>query len=207
MKKLLLLITFFISLFSLSAEKIKFVVGSQSSLVESGDELYIGYGSKVSDIIFENENPNIKKIVIEGAAFIHDYSFISKCKNLEILVLNDVKLDTLDFLESCKNLRILALDSVSFNQFTDFRKLESLEYLGMTNCNLSNFNILTEHASSLRYINLTHNKIVKFPVLNSKDKAIYFISESDVLKTKDKRFVFSNNLLQRLPMEYTCYLR
>lgn len=99
------------SSFSLSAENVKFIVGSQSSVVETGDELYIGYGSKVSDIIFENENPNIKKIVIEGAAFIHDYSFISKCEKLEILVLNDVKLDNLDFLEPCKNLRILALDS------------------------------------------------------------------------------------------------
>lgn len=106
------------SSFSLSAENVKFIVGSQSSVVETGDELYIGYGSKVSDIIFENENPNIKKIVIEGAAFIHDYSFISKCEKLEILVLNDVKLDNLDFLEPCKNLRILALDSVSFKQFT-----------------------------------------------------------------------------------------
>lgn len=207
MKKLLLLITFFMSSFSLSAENVKFIVGSQSSVVETEDELYIGYGSKVSDVMFENESPDIKKIVIEGAAFIHDYSFISKCEKLEILVLNDVKLDNLDFLEPCKNLRILALDSVSINQFIDFRKLEELEYLGMTNCNLSNFDFVTNHGRSLRYLNLTHNKILKLPALKSKDKTIYFLSESAVLKSKDKRFIFDDDLFSLLPMEYACYLR
>lgn len=41
------------SSFSLSAENVKFIVGSQSSVVETEDELYIGYDSKVSDVMFE----------------------------------------------------------------------------------------------------------------------------------------------------------
>ena len=35
----------------------------------------------------------------------------------------------------------------------------------------------------------------------------YLGFELDIRTTKDKRFVFSNNLLQRLPKEYACYLR
>ena len=123
-------------MFSLYAENIKVIENKTISSIDISDTLHIGYGSKISEVIMDTENTTIKSIILEGTAFIQDYSFISKCKNLETLVMNDIKVTDLSFLEKCKNLKILSFDSVSFIKFPEINKMENLDYLGITNCNL-----------------------------------------------------------------------
>ena len=104
--------------------------------MEINDVLVLGYGNKVSEIKFENDVPKVSKIILEGTAFLKDYSFISSCKNLEVLVMNDITIDNFDFLSSCKKVKILALDSVKCNQLPNISEFNKLEYFAFTNSNL-----------------------------------------------------------------------
>lgn len=206
MKKLILCLSI-LSMFSLYAENIKVIENKTISSIDISDTLHIGYGSKISKVIMDTENSMIKSIILEGTAFIQDYSFISKCKNLETLVMNDIKIDNLSFLEKCKNLKILSFDSVSFIKFPEINQMENLEYLGITNCNLKDFSILTNHKDKLKYINLNNNKILKLPRLRSNDKALYFVYGNNQISSKGKRIIATKNFMDKLPDEYKLYIR
>lgn len=171
------------------------------------NSLSLGYGSKVSEIRFENKNPKITKITLEGTAFIQDYSFIAECKELEILVLNDVTVENLEFLSSCKQLRILVLDSVPVKKLPNFARLENLEYIAMTNCNITDFSNILCHGEKLRFVNLCHNKLSELPHLDSKDKVMYFVAGNPVTTSKYKNYIFDEEIQKKLPDEFLCYIR
>ena len=115
MKKYFILCLLFFGTLSLYAEKVSLKVNNSFQTIEVNDELFLGYGNRVSEIKFENDVPNVSKIILEGTAFLKDYSFISSCKNLEVLVMNNITVDNFDFLLSCKQLKVLALDSIKCN--------------------------------------------------------------------------------------------
>jgi hypothetical protein len=103
LKKKFLYLLFWVTLWQLHGETIYIVDNNLTSSIEVFDELSIGYGSKISKVIIENENFSIKKVILEGTAFIKDFSFLSQCKNLEVLVMNDIKIDNLFFWNDAKN--------------------------------------------------------------------------------------------------------
>ena len=139
MKKIFLVYLLSILSLSLYAEKVNLIYDNSTEWVDVGDEFLMSYGSKVTEIKFESENPDIRKIVLEGNAFLKDYSFIAECKNLQVLVINDASVKDFSFLENCRSLKIIAFDSVKFEKMVDLRKLENLEYIAFTNCALSEF--------------------------------------------------------------------
>ena len=51
---------------------------NSSEIIETGEVLYIGYGSKVSEIMFADKNPKISRVILEGTAYIKGYSFIAQ---------------------------------------------------------------------------------------------------------------------------------
>lgn len=192
---------------SLYAEKIILKIHDSFKTVDTEDSFYLGYGSKVSKVKFESSNPKITKIILEGTAFIHDYSFISKCKNLEILEMNDISMENLDFLAECKKLKIIAFDSVHLEKLPDLRNFESLEYFAMTNCNLTDCEKLLNHCENLKFVNICHNKISKLPEIKSDDRSVYLLSGNNIKKSKYKNYNFEADVFKILPKEYSEYIR
>ena len=207
MKKAFGIFLMFISAFSVYAESVNLRTGNVFDAVEVNEILSIGYGSKVSEIQFESRSPKITTIALEGTAFIEDYSFIGKCKELEVLIMNTVSLKNMDFLKSCKKLKVLALDSVSVEKLPDFRELENAEYIAFSNCNLTDIREFTHHAEKLRCIDLRYNKISMLPQLEKKDRAMYFLSGNEIMASNCKNFIFDEDIYQKLPEEFRQYVR
>lgn len=207
MKKIILTYLLLLSIFSLYAEKVTLKSSNSSEIVEVGEMLYLGYGSNVSEIMFMDKNPKISRIILEGTAYIKDYSFIAQCSELESIVINDVSLEDIDFLLPCKKLRIIALDSVSLKKLSDLKDFVNLEYLALTNCNLTDCSKFLSHGNNLKYINLCHNKISKFPKIKSNDKTKYFVFGNKVSNFRSENYIFDADLSQKLPEEFVRYIR
>lgn len=189
MKRKIIYGLLFITALSVFAEKVTLIFENLSETIDVGEELLIGYGSKVSEVKFENQNPKIKKMIFKGPHFLKDYSFVTNCKELEIFIMDEISIDNLNFLEGCKNLKILSLDGVFLKQLPNLRELKNLEYLGMTNCYLTNVDELTKHAEKLRCINLSFNRITKLPKVNTNNKTLYLFSSEDVIEKLPKEFL------------------
>ena len=207
MKKYFMLCLLFLGTLSLSAEKVSLKINNSYQTMEVNDVLFLGYGNKVSEIKFEGDVPKVSKIILEGTAFLKDYSFISSCKNLEVLVMNDITIDNFDFLLSCKKIKILALDSVKCNQLPNISEFNKLEYFALTNSNLESCDTLVVHGQNLRFINLSYNKISKLPKLKSDDNTIYFIAENPIKTADQKNYIFDYDISKNLPKEFMEYIR
>ena len=192
---------------SLYAEKTILNDDGSLDVVETEGTFYLGYGSKVSEVKFGSNSPKITKIILEGTAFIHDYSFIAECKNLEVLVLNTISTENLDFLSKCKKLRVIAFDGVHATKLPNLANLENLEYFAMTNCDLTSCSATLKHGKNLKFINLCHNKISELPKPSSGDNALYFVSGNIIKTSKYKNYNFDSDIRKRLAEEFWAYIR
>ena len=192
---------------SLYAEKTILNDDGSLDVVETEGTFYLGYGSKVSEVKFGSNSPKITKIILEGTAFIHDYSFIAECKNLEVLVLNTISTENLDFLSKCKKLRVIAFDGVHATKLPNLANLENLEYFAMTNCGLTSCSATLKHGKNLKFINLCHNKISELPKPSSGDNALYFVSGNIIKTSKYKNYNFDSDIRKRLAEEFWAYIR
>lgn len=192
---------------SLYAEKTILNDDGSLDVVETEGTFYLGYGSKVSEVKFGSNSPKITKIILEGTAFIHDYSFIAECKNLEVLVLNTISTENLDFLSKCKKLRVIAFDGVHATKLPNLANLENLEYFAMTNCDLTSCSATLKHGKNLKFINLCHNKISELPKTSSGDNALYFVFGNIIKTSKYKNYNFDSDIRKRLAEEFWAYIR
>lgn len=189
------------------AENVKFITGKNSEIKEVGTELYIGYGSKVSQIEFENKNPEIKSITIEGAAFLKDLSFIKNCKKLEVLVMNNMSVKDTSFLYGLPNLKVIAFDSVEIKTLPNLSKIKNLEYISLTNCGLTKYDGLTSHAKKLKFVNLAYNSISELPAPKKADKAIYFVTGNKITTSDYSNYYFGSDYVSKLPQELAKFVR
>lgn len=207
MKKYFILCLLFFGTLSLYAEKVSLKVNNSFQTIEVNDELFLGYGNRVSEIKFENKVSGVSKIILEGTAFLKDYSFISSCKNLEVLVMNNITVDNFDFLLSCKQLKVLALDSIKCNQLPYINEFKKLEYFALTNSDLELCDSFINHGQKLKFINLSYNKISKLPKLNSDDNSLYFVTGNLVKPVEQKNYIFCDDISKNLPKEFMEYIR
>ncbi|MBQ8679843.1 MAG: hypothetical protein IJ530_08760 [Treponema sp.] len=206
------IIFYFLLAVTLSLYAEKTILNDDGSLdvVETEGTFYLGYGSKVSEVKFGSNSPKITKIILEGTAFIHDYSFIAECENLEVLVLNTIMTENLnlDFLSKCKKLRVIAFDGVVHaTKLPNLANLENLEYFAMTNCGLTSCSATLKHGKNLKFINLCHNEISELPKPSSGDNALYFVSGNIIKTSKYKNYNFDSDIRKRLAEEFWAYIR
>lgn len=207
MRKMLFFYLLFVIESALHAEKVLLKNNNSWGSIEVDKVLSVGYGSKVSEIKFESENPKITEIILEGTAFIKDYSFIAECKELEVIVINDVPIENLDFLKSCKRLNVIAFDGVNLKKFPDLSNFENLEYFAMTNCNLKEFSDVMNHGKKLSFVNLCHNRISKFPKPKLNDDALYFVLGNPATSSNFKNYIFDEDITKKLPERFVRYVR
>jgi Leucine-rich repeat (LRR) protein len=107
----------------------------------------------------------LRSISFNLTAFITDYSFLKKAKTLEKLVITYGP-DTSDwtFIEELSNLKILFIEGYrQKNIALDLTNLTSLEYLPIFGSDLESFPDIKNIPRSLKYLNLTSNKISSLP--------------------------------------------
>ncbi len=189
------------------AENVKFITGKNSEIKKIGTELYVGYGSNVSQIKFENKNPGIKSITIEGAAFLEDLSFIKNCKKLEVLVMNNMSVKDTSFLYELPNLKVIAFDSVEIKTLPNLSKFKNLEYISLTNCGLTKYDGLTSHAKKLKFVNLAYNSISELPAPKKSDKVIYFVTGNKITTSDYSNYYFGSDYVSKLPQDFAKFVR
>lgn len=208
MKKSFILIIFLFFISNIYAEKVFISLKNSKDvqILEINEVLSIGYNSYASEIKFENDNPNIKQISLLGTKFISDYSFIEKCKNLEVIILNDISLDNLDFLEKLETLKVISCDNVYIKKLPSLKKIKNLEFFSFTNSNLTDCKKIMNHESKLKFVNLNFNQIWQLPKIKFNDKTIYFVEKNKITYSPYKNYIFENTY-QYLPKKYFEYLK
>jgi hypothetical protein len=95
---------------------------------------------------------------------ITDYSFLKEAKTLEKLVLIWPHATDWTFIEALSNLKILFIYAYSDTSIAlDLTNLKSLEYLAISASDLESFPAIKNIPKSLKYLNLTSNKITALP--------------------------------------------
>lgn len=163
----------------------------------------LGYGSSVSSIENLDKLTNLKEVQFTGTAFLNDFSFLSKCKNLEVIVLYDVSIADFNFLYSLPNLKILDTQSAKYSKMIDLTKLKKLEYIAMVNCGITSLKDFVSHGESLQYVNVSNNNIMSVDGIKSNDKAVYILSFNPIAKN----LFVDENIYTFLPEKFRRFIR
>lgn len=207
-KYALILFVFFAAL--VFAEKVEIRLFSQKNnkteaqyYDENTERFSIGYGSYVSKIENLEKLKNLKEVEFIGTAFLKDFSFLKKCKNLEIIILYDVEIKDFSFLYSLPNLKILDIQSSKFSTMIDLTKLTKLEYLAMVNCGITSLKDFVSHSEALQYVNVSNNNIMSIDGIKLDDKVVYIISFNPITKN----LFVDDNIYTFLPEKFRRFIR
>lgn len=174
----------------------------QIEVADDATYFSLAEGSEVMAIEGLEKIETLEHIELSGTEKLEDYSFIGKCTNLKVLVLNNVKVEGFEFLNNLEGLKVLAMDHVVAQRLPELKKLSALEYFAYTNGKLKDFSLVAKHSKNLRYVNLSNNKIEELDNPKSSDKTLYFLANNPLVFAKSKNISFAKDITSLLPEEF-----
>lgn len=141
--------------------------------------------------------PNVQELRIEAGVSCADYSSITKLKNLDVLVLNNVCLSDIDFVKELTNLRRLALPHNHIDNGEPISYLHKLEFLNLEDNDLSDIAFVTELKNLTELIIQDNKEICDITPLSDLIKLEgLFISNTSITDISTLRFLINLNALE-----------
>ena len=161
----------------------------------------------------------LRKLELVLFPYIEDLGFLSKCSNLQILIIHSAgnirSLPSLSWFPKIKHFVISTLPLIADDPNTYLLNLKDnpeIEFLQISECNLTLIPNISNVPSSLKYINFAGNKITsikgKESTLTALKKVPFIFLEFNPIKTADVKGyqnIYIDRLFELLPtkMQYT----
>lgn len=115
----------------------------------------------IVDIIGLDQLPKLNKITFDMCRFNEGLGLLSKCPQIEILVINFCQgVDNLKILTDLHDLEQLVLRALDLTSIDiDLKMNAKLEYFELDNCRIKSFSRIKSIPQSLKYMNLYFNKV------------------------------------------------
>ena len=168
-------------------------------------EFCIKYGSYTMNIEGLENLPELEAIKLEGTAFITNYSFIGKCKNLKHLVFWDDQIDDFSFLKELNNLETLTFHSCRMKSLPQISHMKKLRVFTLRSCGLKSLEEMKTLPKNLEILNLADNEfddLKKIPKTNAK----IILWCNSIGGRNYKNYVFSDDCWNLIPEEYKKYV-
>lgn len=216
MKAKILVLFLFIPLFISAQDKITVQLGYKEGIqevtysIDTRDIIY-AYKSDVLSINGLEKLPNLKSISLIGLPDLQDISFLQFCNGLETVIIDScsklVNIDSLFSIPTIKSIMIRGCPRLGLNDeiLLDLKRMDNLVYLQIADSNITAVQIKDNIPNSLKYLNLSGNKMKKAEFVDSIPEHVWislFGNPLIVKPSKKNVYMNINDFLANTPVEY-----